>query len=80
MEKKTNYAKMYKIHSSQKENKELHEVLLLDGFDFINDEISLLENYVLANGIKGKKWFDDEWNYPINHNYQYLKLCQCQHQ
>ena len=41
MEKKTNYAKMYKIHSSQKENKELHEVLLLDGFDFINDEISL---------------------------------------
>ena len=24
-----------------------------------NDDINLLENYVLANGIKGKKWFDE---------------------
>lgn len=33
-----------------------------------NEEISLLENYVMANGIKGKKWFEEEWNYRINHN------------
>lgn len=33
-----------------------------------NEDISLLENYVLANGIKGKKWFEEEWNYRINHN------------
>ena len=33
-----------------------------------NDEISLLENYVLANGIKGKKWFEETWEYPMNHN------------
>ncbi len=33
-----------------------------------NQEISLLENYVLANGIKGKKWFEEKWEYRINHN------------
>ncbi|WP_195937667.1 helicase-exonuclease AddAB subunit AddB [Romboutsia sp. 1001713B170131_170501_G6] len=33
-----------------------------------NEEISMLENYVLANGIKGKKWFEDKWEYRINHN------------
>lgn len=33
-----------------------------------NEDISLLENYVLANGIKGKKWFEEEWAYRINHN------------
>ena len=30
-------------------------------------DISLLENYVLANGIKGKKWFEEEWKYRLNH-------------
>ncbi|MGL5329347.1 MAG: helicase-exonuclease AddAB subunit AddB, partial [Peptostreptococcaceae bacterium] len=34
-----------------------------------NDDISLLENYVLANGIRGKKWFEEKWNYRINANY-----------
>ncbi len=34
-----------------------------------NDDISLLENYVLANGIRGKKWFEERWNYRINCNY-----------
>ena len=33
-----------------------------------NEDISLLENYVLCNGIKGKKWFEEEWTYPMNHN------------
>ncbi|MGL6107696.1 helicase-exonuclease AddAB subunit AddB [Romboutsia sp.] len=33
-----------------------------------NDDISLLENYVLANGIKGKKWFEKKWEYPFNYN------------
>lgn len=37
------------------------------GFD--DDDISLLENYVLANGIKGNKWFEEKWNYRVNHNY-----------
>lgn len=32
-----------------------------------NTDISKLENYVLANGIKGKRWFDEEWDYPISH-------------
>ncbi|RDY23408.1 helicase-exonuclease AddAB subunit AddB [Romboutsia maritimum] len=34
-----------------------------------NEDVSLLENYVLANGIRGKKWFEESWNYPINYNY-----------
>ncbi len=31
-------------------------------------DISLLENYVLANGIKGKKWFEEKWEYGLYHN------------
>ncbi|MDR0879482.1 MAG: helicase-exonuclease AddAB subunit AddB [Clostridioides sp.] len=33
------------------------------------DEISLLENYVLANGIRGNKWFEETWEYRINKDY-----------
>ncbi|MEG0250083.1 MAG: helicase-exonuclease AddAB subunit AddB [Peptostreptococcus sp.] len=33
-----------------------------------NLEISMLENYVLANGIKGRRWFDETWDYPITHS------------
>lgn len=33
-----------------------------------SDDISLLENYVLANGIRGKKWFEERWNYRLYHN------------
>lgn len=36
--------------------------------DIDSDDISLLENYVLANGIKGKKWFEDKWEMPIVHS------------
>lgn len=31
------------------------------------EDISLIENYVLANGIKGKKWFEEKWNYRVYH-------------
>lgn len=34
-----------------------------------NEEISLLENYVLLNGIRGKKWFEEKWYYKVNPNY-----------
>ena len=33
-----------------------------------SSDINLLENYVLANGIRGKKWFEEVWEYKINHN------------
>lgn len=33
-----------------------------------SSDINLLENYVLANGIKGKKWFEEVWEYKINQN------------
>lgn len=33
-----------------------------------NDEVSLLENYVLANGIRGKNWFEERWDYRLYHN------------
>ncbi|WAW14333.1 PD-(D/E)XK nuclease family protein [Peptostreptococcus equinus] len=35
-----------------------------------NEDISLLENYVLENGIKGKKWFEKKWNIPLNHGFE----------
>ncbi|RDY25963.1 helicase-exonuclease AddAB subunit AddB [Romboutsia weinsteinii] len=34
-----------------------------------NDDISVLENYVLANGISGKRWFEERWEYRVNNNY-----------
>ena len=43
---------------------------LKSGLIGISDEdISLLENYVLQNGITGKKWFEERWEYKINPNY-----------
>jgi ATP-dependent helicase/nuclease subunit B len=34
------------------------------------EEIDILENYVLANGIRGKKWTDEElWNYRLNYGF-----------
>ena len=43
---------------------------LKSGLIGVSDEdISLLENYVLLNGIKGKKWFEEKWNYKVNPNY-----------
>ncbi len=40
--------------------------------DFTEDEISLLENYVIANGISGNKWFEDVWEYRLpNSFYEY---------
>lgn len=43
---------------------------LKSGLIGVSDEdISLLENYVLQNGIKGKKWFEEKWEYKVNPNY-----------
>ena len=33
--------------------------------DFSDYEISMLENYVIANGISGSKWFEETWEYRI---------------
>lgn len=33
-----------------------------------SDEISILENYVLAYGIRGKKWFYEHWDYGFDNN------------
>lgn len=32
-----------------------------------HEDVSLLENYVIANGIRGSKWFKD-WDKPLIHN------------
>ena len=32
------------------------------------DEVSKLENFVLENGVKGKKWFEEKWELPIFHS------------
>lgn len=43
---------------------------LKSGLIGVSDEdISLLENYVLQNGITGKKWFEEKWEYKVNQNY-----------
>lgn len=31
------------------------------------EDINLLENYVLANGIRGRKWIENEWSYRLEH-------------
>ncbi|MBV7276313.1 helicase-exonuclease AddAB subunit AddB [Clostridium sp. PL3] len=39
--------------------------------DLHNDEIDMLENYVLANGIRGKRWTQDGlWDYRINYSFE----------
>ncbi|MDT8718868.1 helicase-exonuclease AddAB subunit AddB [Clostridium sp. 19966] len=36
--------------------------------DIAREDIDLIENYVLANGIKGKRWTEEErWNYKLNY-------------
>lgn len=43
--------------------------LLKTGFnDFERDEIAFAENYCIACGIRGKKWFDD-WQYTVSGRY-----------
>lgn len=32
------------------------------------DEVDFLENYVLSNGIRGRKWTEGAWNYPYEGN------------
>lgn len=34
------------------------------------EDVDILENYVLSNGIKGKKWLEEKWNYGINYSYE----------
>lgn len=43
------------------------ESVVLSGLDL--DDIDLLENYVLANGIRGSKWYQKEdWDYRIEYS------------
>ena len=37
------------------------------------EQIDLLENYVLANGIKGFKWKEEIWQYPLDLNFKKLE-------
>ncbi|WP_139902037.1 helicase-exonuclease AddAB subunit AddB [Clostridium thermarum] len=47
----------------------------LTGID--NESLDLLENYVLANGIRGNQWTSHEfWNYRINYGYEKDELTQ----
>ena len=42
-----------------------------------NESIDLIENYVLANGIRGKQWTNEEfWNFRINYGYEKDELTQ----
>jgi ATP-dependent helicase/nuclease subunit B len=34
------------------------------------EEIDIIENYVLANGIRGRKWAEEQWNYGIDYSYE----------
>lgn len=37
--------------------------------DIARSDIDLLENYVLSNGIRGRRWLEERWNYRFNYNY-----------
>ncbi|WP_040215121.1 helicase-exonuclease AddAB subunit AddB [Clostridium polynesiense] len=34
------------------------------------EEIDILENYVLANGIRGSKWMEDMWGYRLTYGFK----------
>jgi ATP-dependent helicase/nuclease subunit B len=38
--------------------------------DIDREEIDIIENYVLQNGIRGKKWLEDQWNYGMDYGYE----------
>lgn len=38
------------------------------------EDISLIENYVLANGIKGDKWKEEAWNYRLDYRFDRLTM------
>lgn len=37
--------------------------------DFVKEEIDLIENYVLATGIKGNKWLGEAWEFRLNYDF-----------
>ena len=39
----------------------------LTGVD--REDIDILENYVLANGIRGSKWLEEMWGYRMSHSF-----------
>ncbi|WP_127836861.1 helicase-exonuclease AddAB subunit AddB [Clostridium prolinivorans] len=41
--------------------------------DIEREEIDIIENYVLSNGIRGKKWLEDEWNYSFEYNFNNIE-------
>ncbi|MDI6604336.1 MAG: helicase-exonuclease AddAB subunit AddB [Thermoanaerobacteraceae bacterium] len=40
------------------------------------DDICLIENYVIANGIKGNKWFKDNWEYRLSYRFDRMNLTE----
>lgn len=34
------------------------------------EEVDIIENYVLANGIRGKKWIEEQWTYGIDYSFE----------
>jgi len=34
------------------------------------ENVDLIENYVLANGIRGKKWLEEKWQYSLTYTYE----------
>ena len=40
------------------------------------EETDILENYVLANGIRGKAWFEENWNYRLTYGFQSEEMSQ----
>lgn len=37
--------------------------------DVERGDIDLIENYVLLNGIRGRKWMEDEWSYALDYDF-----------
>lgn len=38
--------------------------------DINREEVDIIENYVLANGIRGRKWKEEQWNYGIDYGFE----------
>lgn len=37
--------------------------------DIDKNDVDMLENYVLANGIRGRRWLEETWRYRLNYGY-----------
>ncbi|HHW56835.1 MAG TPA: helicase-exonuclease AddAB subunit AddB [Clostridia bacterium] len=65
---------LFEIHLKNWSYESVFRYLKTGFTDLDKEDISLLENYVLANGIKGNRWKEEVWNFRLNYRFDRLSM------